>query len=236
MLIGHYGPAVYDTQRGSAQPIIRLWEAFLAVQAMDLVAGILVMFSIEGGGVVVDGKPIFHIPWSHSLLGSLVIAAAAGLFYKSVCQKKGWREFWIIALLAFSHWLLDLLVHRPDLPIYPGGELMLGLALWDFPWVAFALEASLLAWAFWYWQRVTVAKNWKYDWGIWALYAFMCAVHFIFVVSEGLAVQAGTYDPNAAPPDIILGTMFLVVIGTFAGLIALIERGRPSKFAGDLSS
>ena len=108
---------------------------------------------------------------------------------------------------------------------------MLGFALWDFPWVAFALEAGLLAWAFWFWQRVTVAKSAAYDWGLWALYAFMLAVHFTFIVREGLAVQAGTYDPSASPPDVILGMMFLVVIGAFAGLIGLIERGRPSTFA-----
>ncbi len=232
MFIGHYGPAVWDTQRGSGKPLIKLWEAFLAVQAMDLTAGVLVMFSLEGTRIV-DDKPIFHVPWSHSLLSAVIIAIAAGLIYKLFRPKSGKKEFIVIALLAFSHWVLDLVVHRPDLPLYPGAEKLYGFALWDFPLIAFALEAGLLAAAFLFWQKVTVAKNKKYDYAIWALFVFMCAAHFAFIVRDGLAVQAGEFDPSHAPPDIVLGIAFLIVISLFAFLISRIERGRPSKFAAD---
>jgi len=232
MFIGHYGPAVWDTQRGHGKPLIKLWEAFLAVQAMDLVAGVMVMFSIEGTRMVGD-TPIFHVPWSHSLLSSIVIAIAAGLIYKLFRKHAGRKEFIVIALLAFSHWVLDLIVHRPDLPLYPGAEDLYGFALWNFPWIAFALEAGLLAGAFLFWQKVTTPKNKKYDYAIWALFLFMCVAHYFFIVEQGLQINAGTFDPNNAPPDMVLGVSFLVVISLFAFLISLIEKGRPSKFATD---
>ena len=231
MLIGHYGPAIWDTQRGRAAPIVKLWEAFLAVQAMDITAGILVMFGLEGAALNAAGDPIFHVPWSHSLVTSIGIALLAAVVYKTFRRSATRRAVIVIALLAFSHWVLDLVVHRPDLPIYPGGETLLGFALWDYPWVAFALEAGLLAAALIFWQRVTNAKSKIYDYAIWALFVLMCAVHFGFVTHQGLQVQNGTFDPSQTPPDIILGMGFLVVIGLFALLIGLIERGRPSTFS-----
>ncbi len=231
MFIGHYGPAIWDTQRSHNKPIIKLWEAFLAVQAMDLLAGILVMFSLEGTRLNAAGDPIFHVPWSHSLLSSIVIAIVTAGIYKAFRPKATGRAMIVIAALVFSHWVLDLIVHRPDLPLYPGGETLLGFALWDYPWLAFALEAGFLAGAFLFWQRVTTAKNKKYDYGIWALYLLMVVLHFAFIVHQGIQVQNGTFDINHAPPDIILGLAFLVVIGLFAFLISRIEKGRPSKFS-----
>lgn len=65
MFIGHYGPAVWDTQRGLGQPIIKLWEAFLAVQAVDILWAILVIFGIEGSSLNAGGEPVFTIEWSH---------------------------------------------------------------------------------------------------------------------------------------------------------------------------
>lgn len=230
MLIGHYGPAVWDTQRGRAVPIVKLWEAFLAVQAMDITAGILVMFGLEGTALNDAGDPIFHVPWSHSLVTSIGIAIVAAIIYKMFRPHAPRRAMVVIGLLAFSHWVLDLIVHRPDLPIYPGGEILLGFALWDYPWVAFGLEAGLLAAAFIFWQRVTTPKSRIYDYAIWALFVLMLTVHFIFIVSQGLEVQNGTFDISHTPPDLIFGFSFLVVIALFASLIGLIERGRPSKF------
>ncbi len=231
MFIGHYGPAVWDTQRGTGKPLIKLWEAFLAVQAMDLMAGVLVMFGIEGTRLNAAGEPIFHVPWSHSLISSIFIAVAAAGLYRVFRPKASGKAMVVIGVLAFSHWVLDLVVHRPDLALYPGSETLLGFGLWNFPWIAFALEAGLLAAAFAFWQKVTTPKNKKYDYGIWALFLLMVATHFAAIVHQGLQVQNGSFDINDAPPDLAQGISFLVVISLFAFLIGLIERGRPSKFA-----
>ena len=230
MFIGHYGPAVWDTQRGQAEPIVKLWEAFLAVQAIDIVTGILIAAGLEGTQLNEAGTPVFHIPWSHSLVSSIIISVIAALVFKLFRPSAGRRAVFVIGLLAFSHWMMDVIVHRPDLPLHPHGEIMLGFGLWDYPWVAFALEAGLLAAAFAFWQRVTHAKSRIYDIAIWGLFLFMAGMHFVFVVSQGLQVQNGTFDIHAGPHGPVLGVLMLVSFAVFALLIGLIERGRPSKF------
>jgi hypothetical protein len=80
-----------------------------------------------------------------ALLGALVVRRAWGQ-----------RGALTIGLMIFSHWVLDLIVHRPDLPILPGnaGNLpLLGFGLWDYPGISVVVEAILvLAGAFLYWR------------------------------------------------------------------------------------
>jgi len=230
MFIGHYGPAVWDTQRGRGKPIIKLWEAFLAVQAIDIVTGVLMIIGIEGV-VLNDEKPVFYIPWSHSLASAILIAILSAALYKFMKKSSGKRECIVIAMLAFSHWVLDLVVHRPDLPLHPHGELLLGFALWDFPLIAFALEAGLLAAALLFWQRVTVPKTKLYNYLIWVLFGLMILLHYVFIVEPGLQVKASTFDINTLMSDQIQGYALIATIIGLAFFIGLIERGRPPRFS-----
>lgn len=233
MFIGHFGPAVWDTQRGHGKPIVALWQGFLAVQAVDILWAVLVIFGIEGTTTNAAGEPIFNIDWSHSLVSSLIIAAIFGFLFLKLKPEAGKRGFWIIAVLVFSHWVLDLIVHRPDLALYPGSETLLGFGFWNYPIPAFILEAGLLAGGLFYWQRVTRAKSKAYDVVIWALFLVMVAIHYYAIVMPGLAVQNGTFDPGAGPQGVTLGITTLILFFGFAFLISRIERGRPSKFAAD---
>lgn len=230
MFIGHFGPAVWDTQRGHGKPIVTLWQGFLAVQAVDILWSILVIFGIEGSNLTAGGEPVFDISWSHSLLTSTIIALVCGFIFSKLKPEAGKRGFWIIAVLVFSHWVLDLIVHRPDLPLYPGGEMLLGFGFWNYPIPAFVLEAGLLGAGLLYWQRVTQAKSRAYDIAIWALFLLMVALHYYAIVMPGLAVQAGTFDPSAGPRGVALGLTTLTLFFGFAFCIGLIERGRPSRF------
>lgn len=232
MFIGHFGPAVWDTQRGHGKPIVALWQGFLAVQAVDILWAILVIFGIEGSSLNAAGEPVFDIPWSHSLLTSAIIALVCGFVFSKLKPEAGKRGFWIIAALVFSHWVLDLIVHRPDLPLYPGGKMLLGFGFWNYPVPAFVLEAGLLGAGLLYWQRVTQAKSRTYDIAIWALFLLMVALHYYAIVMPGLAVQAGTFDPNTGPRGVALGLTTLTLFFGFAFYIGLIERGRPSRFEG----
>lgn len=230
MFVGHYGPAVWDTQRGSGVPLIKVWQGFLAVQAMDILCGILIIFGVEGNATMVDGVPLFNIPWSHSLVTSLILAVFVGGLFRALKPSIGKRGFWVVAGLVFSHWILDLIVHRPDLALFPGSDIMMGLGLWNLPIVAFILEMGLLAAGLVFWQKVTTAKSNAYNIGLWAAFVFMGLLQVMFVLQPGLAVKAGTFDAAAGPQGPIAGVMFLAAFSILAGIIALIERGRPSKF------
>lgn len=231
MFIGHYGPAVWDTQRGHVAPIVKLWQAFLAVQFVDIIWAVLVIFGIEGPGTNATGMPIFNIPWSHSLLSSLLLAAFAGTVFRLLKPEAGKRGFWVIAALVFSHWVLDLIVHRPDLPLYPGGSKMLGFGFWNFPIAAYILEMGLVFAGFLFWQKVTIAKHKKYTIAIWVFFAVMAALQAYVILLPGLAVQAGTFDASTGPQGAALGISTLVIFFGMAAIIGWIEKGRPSKFS-----
>ena len=87
---------------------------------------------------------MIHADDTHSLVGALLLAALAGLLAQ---WRWGRRVGAVIAAVAFSHWLLDLVVHRPDLPLLPGnagGFPLLGLGLWRWPAVSAAVELLLV--------------------------------------------------------------------------------------------
>ena len=231
MFIGHYGPAIWDTQRGHDAPIVALWQGFLAVQFIDIVWAILVILGFEGPGSNASGSPIFNIPWSHSLLSSLLLAGFAGGVFRVLKPSSGARGFWVIAALVFSHWVLDLIVHRPDLPIYPGGSYLLGFGVWNFPIAAYTLEMGLVFAGFLFWQNVTVAKHKIYTIAIWVFFAVMAALQAYVILLPGLSVQAGTFDASAGPQGAALGVTTLILFFGMAAIIGWIEKGRPSKFS-----
>lgn len=228
MFMGHYGPAVWDTQRGKGEVLVPLWMGFLAVQFMDLVFSLLVIFGIEGETRMVDGMPLFTIPYSHSLVTSLGLAAIGGLIFKLMRPKAGAKGFWVVFGLVFSHWILDLIVHRPDLPLWPGSEIELGFGIWNWPIAAFILEIGLLLAAFIYWMRVTTGPRSSVI-ALCALFVFMVVLQFFFITAPGLQVQAGTFDPTAGLQGPAMGIGALLTFGLLTGAIAWIEKRRIPK-------
>lgn len=224
MFIGHYGPAVYDVLRSGK---VKLWHAFLAVQAMDIVFCLFALAGMEGAASVVDGDLVFNIPWSHSLVSAVVIAFLAALIYRLMYRgnRGSRRGFWTIWLLAFSHWPLDWLVHRPDLPIYPGGDFMMGLSLWDFAWPTYGLEVLLLGGAIAFWLVKTTGPLWT-ALGAWILVALLCAVQFFSITKTTLDLQAGTLDVAAMPSGVPFAVSGLVFYLLVAGVIGFLESKR----------
>lgn len=218
MFIGHYGPAVYDVLRTGK---VKLWQAFLAVQAMDIVFCLLALFGIEGAASVVDGNLVFDIPWSHSLVSAIVIAFLVASIYRLTHRGKrgSMRGYWTMWLLAFSHWPLDWLVHRPDLPIYPGGEMMMGLSLWDFAWPTYGLEVLLLGGAIAFWLVKTKGPRWTAICA-WLLVALLCAVQYFSITKTTLDQQAGLLDVTALPsgvPFAVSGLAFYIFVANVIG-------------------
>jgi membrane-bound metal-dependent hydrolase YbcI (DUF457 family) len=154
VIAGHFGFAAAVKGRSPATP---LWMLMLATVWLDIVFVPLYLAHIETiqpvlGSHVGYGQGIIHADYTHSLVGALVLSALlgaiAGIFWSR-------RSAIVIGLVSFSHWVLDLLVHRADMPILPGnlGNLpRLGFGLWRYPKTSAAIELVLVlagAWIYW---------------------------------------------------------------------------------------
>lgn len=147
MIAGHFGFAALVKGREQRVP---LWTLMLATVWLDVVfvplllAGIETLEPVPGtrGGY---GANIIHADYTHSLLGAAVLSAILGAIGLACWGK---RAGIVLGAVAFSHWLLDLPVHRADMPVFPGnlGHLpKLGFGLWRVPWVVVTLEFALVA-------------------------------------------------------------------------------------------
>jgi membrane-bound metal-dependent hydrolase YbcI (DUF457 family) len=86
---------------------------------------------------------LYYMPYTHSLVAALVWSAVAFAVYALASERRHAAAALIVAAAVFSHWILDLVVHRPDLPLYDNAA-KVGLGLWNFPAAAFGLEAFVL--------------------------------------------------------------------------------------------
>ena len=150
MFVGHYSVAfACRTERNK----IPLWVLFVAVQFLDYIWATLVLLGIEKlrvikgftAGSMLDS---YFQPYSHSLITAVIWSAVAALVYSAVCRRYG-RHYnksapLIIGLAVFSHWILDLVAHPRDLPIYDNAA-KVGFGLWNYRDPEFALEIALLA-------------------------------------------------------------------------------------------
>ena len=149
MFIGHYGIA-YVVKRKAGE--IPLWLLFLSVQLMDMVAFALVLFGIEKASFQSSDNPFFRnnldLPYSHSLVGALMLSALMYMIL-IVLKRKSWAL--IAALCVLSHWIIDLIVHTPDLSVL-FGQIKVGLGLWSYPCLSFVLEVVMVL-AGWFFLR-----------------------------------------------------------------------------------
>jgi hypothetical protein len=130
MFLGHFGVA-FAAKR--VAPRLSLGTAVLAVQWADLVWPFFVLLGIERvairpGVTVVTPLDFVYYPYSHSLLADAIWAALFAGLYGTL--RKDWRGAAWLAALVLSHWVLDAVSHRPDMPTWPGGPVV-GAALWN---------------------------------------------------------------------------------------------------------
>jgi hypothetical protein len=163
MFAGHYGVGFAVK---SVDKRIPLWQLFLAVQFLDVVWGPLVLLGIEKVRIVpgiTASLPLdfYYNPYTHSLVGAMVLSGLAGLGYRTASggrASQALRSALLVGLAVLSHWILDLLVHRPDLPLYDNTHKM-GLGLWNYPVLAFGLEATFLFGGMWLYLRSTAGTS-----------------------------------------------------------------------------
>lgn len=160
MFVGHYGPSFAIK---GVQPAIPLWLLFIAVQLVDVGWSVLILLGIERARIVpgiTASNPfdLYYMPYTHSLVAAVLWAVAAGVLGKYLLGLRKWAIAAWIGAAVFSHWVLDWLVHRPDLPLYDD-TMKVGLGIWNYPALALALEALLLFGGMFLYMRRTTAIN-----------------------------------------------------------------------------
>ena len=177
MFIGHFGIA-FAAKR--AAPRLSLGTAFLAAQFIDLLWPTLLLLGLETvriapGATVVTPFVFEHYPFSHSLLAVLVWAVLLGAGVGSA--RRSARLGAVVGLLVLSHWLLDAVVHAPDLPLAPGFDARVGLGLWNSLPATLAVEVPLFAIGVWLYARCTRARDRTGRLALIGLVAFLALVH-----------------------------------------------------------
>src|SRR5690349_9920026 len=121
MFVGHFGLAFGARQLGHPPS---LGTAFLAAQFLDLLWPVLLLANVER--VIIDpGNTKFtpldfvFYPYSHSLFMAVLWSLVFAVVY--FLLKRNRRSSVLLGILVFSHWFLDFVTHRPDLPITPWG-------------------------------------------------------------------------------------------------------------------
>jgi len=152
MVAGHFGFAAMVKSREKSAP---LWALMLATIWLDIVFIPLVLTHVETMQILHKGYGglLIHADYTHSLVGMLALSAILGIIF---LPSQGKRVAIVIALVSASHWVLDLVVHRPDMPVLPGniGHLThFGFGLWNHPPIAACVELLLvIAGAAMYWR------------------------------------------------------------------------------------
>ena len=191
MFIGHYALA-FGAKRYA--PMVSLGTLFLACQFADLLWPTLLVLGLERveidpGNTAVTPLNFVSYPYSHSLLMLVVWSGLFALAYRII---KGWHAnaMAVVATLVFSHFVLDFVTHRPDLPLTLTGSRRVGLGLWNAPMAALAIEVTLFAVGTAVYVVVTRARDRVGNIGLWALIAVLSAIYF--------AANFGPPPPNAA--------------------------------------
>jgi hypothetical protein len=155
MITGHLGVAAAAKSPARDVP---LWVLMLATLWLDVVFVPLLLLGVEeiddlpgtDGGY---GNVLIHADYTHSFIGAVLLSIVFGIV---AARWWGGRAGFILIGIAFSHWVLDLIVHHADMPFMPGnaGDLpRFGLGLWDVPWLTAILELILLVAGVWvYWR------------------------------------------------------------------------------------
>lgn len=178
MFVGHFAIA-FGAKKYA--PHVSLGMLFLACQLADLIWPSLVLlgverFEIEPGNTVLTPLHFTHYPYSHSLLALLIWSALlAGLY--SLLRRGGKKAAMVIVLVAVSHWFLDFLTHRPDMPITFNENTRVGLGLWNFPVPAVTLELLLFGLGVWLYVRSTQALDKIGNYGLWGIVIFLVTIY-----------------------------------------------------------
>jgi hypothetical protein len=188
------------------------------VQLLDVFWSIFVLLGIEKvrivpGITVTNPLDLYYMPYTHGLITASLWSVLAAAAYRAFRRQDGWLAAGIVGTAVFSHWLLDLLVHRPDLPLYDD-HLKVGFGLWNYPVLASALEIASLFGGMYLYLRTTRAASTTGRYGMLIFGALM------------LAVQATVFFGPPPASDRIAAITALFAYVTFATAAYWLEQKR----------
>ena len=173
-----------------AAPRTSLGVLMGAAMLADLLWPILLLLGVEHvrihrGDTAFTSLQFIDYPWTHSLAMSLALSFVVAIVYWIATRYA--RGAFVVGVCVFSHWVLDWITHRPDLPLYPRGP-KVGLGLWNHPLVTIGVEAAMFAVAILIYRDTTKPRDRIGSIGMWAFVIFLAAV-YVFNAS-------GTPPPN----------------------------------------
>jgi len=177
MFIGHFAVAFAAKK---VAPKASLGTMVLAAAFLDVVWPVLVLLGIERfrivpGFTAINPFDFTYYPWSHSLLMTLVWSLLVALVYFASSRDRA-GTVWV-GLVVASHWVLDFVSHRPDMPLYPGGSTRLGLGLWQSIPATFAVEGLLFAAGIAVYVQATKSKDRIGNIAWWAFVGLLLALY-----------------------------------------------------------
>lgn len=221
MFIGHFAPAFVAAAVSPRSP--GLGTLFVAAQLVDwgffslAILGVEKM-RIEPGATEMVPFDLYHMPFTHSLLGTSLWALGLALLIW-IFRRNPLGGF-IAALVVVSHWVLDWLTHRPDLTLAGRGDTY-GLGLWNYPAIAMPLEIGITIAAFLFYVRRTRGPIGQP----------------LILIGVMLALQAvNWFAPHPAEASIFLYIQALIAFGLITAIAAWVGENRYYKLRGGLAA
>lgn len=215
MFIGHFGVG-FAAKRVDRRP--SLGTLFLAAQFLDLLWPVFVLIGLEKvaidpGNTAFTPLDFFYYPFSHGLLSVLFLSIIFGAVY--FIFKKNLRTSFVLGALVLSHWVLDFIVHRPDLPLIPGSDIKVGLGLWNSVILTILVEGFIFIGGAYLYMKTTRAENKKGSIGFWSLVIFLIVVYVLNII--------GPPPPSANAVAMVAMSQWLLIIWAY-----WIDRNRKS--------
>jgi len=177
MFLGHYGVALAAKK---VAPRVSLGTMILSAQFADLLWPVFLLLGLEHvridpGNTVVTHLDFQDYPITHSLVGGLAWSVLFGVVYYLL--RRSSRGAWVVGAGVISHWVLDVIVHRPDLPLVPGGAVRVGLGLWNSVPATLVLEFGLLLLGLLVYTRATAPVDRTGRFALWALIGLLIVIY-----------------------------------------------------------
>jgi hypothetical protein len=206
MFIGHYGVS-FAIKRAS--PTTSLGTLFLAVQLLDVLFSIFLLVGLEKLRIVpgftqYNPYDLYYMPYTHSLAGAAAWAVVAtGLAFAAGAKRSApW-----IGAAVFSHFLLDVPMHTPDMPILGNDSMKIGLGLWHHRNWSLAAELAALGIGWWIWHRAVPPAARRPS-----MYVF---VAFLVALTIATPFFPPPADGNAFAYQALAGYLVLAVIAAW---------------------